>query len=73
MGAVASWICAERATTQIAVIRVDGNLCFMMKKSGIIESDLKYIGNVENLPRFSRVAEGKIMSIGHSVVDWTNI
>ena len=52
MGSVASWICAERGTAQVALIQIDGIRCMLVRKApGLPLSALKRVPN--DIPRFT--------------------
>lgn len=68
---MASWICAERSTAQVAVIQVDGNLRMMVKKAEWEFPKLKAVP--QDIPTFTVSDRGELTSTCAGVLQWTDV
>ena len=73
LGSVASCICGETAATQVAIIQVDGSLCYLIKKPGMAEHVVKPVP--DRMPILVRhpSAGGRLVAVGYDTVLWADI
>lgn len=73
MGSLATWICGEETATQVAIIRVDGSLCYLVNKPGIMEHVIKPVPDKMPILVRHTGANGRLVAVGYDTVRWTDI